>query len=54
VSTRGALAQTFQAMLLGPVPSALDDRRMGSMLAKPSREDLAFLTERIEAGDVAP
>lgn len=27
---------------------------MGSMLAKPSRDDLAFMTERIEAGGVTP
>ena len=53
VSTGGAMAQTFQALLLGPFISMTGDKKMGAMLVK-SNKDLGFMKELIEAGKVKP
>lgn len=53
VSTGGAMAQTFQALLLGPMLSMGGKQKMGAMLVKPN-QDLRTLTEIIEAGQVKP
>jgi NADPH:quinone reductase-like Zn-dependent oxidoreductase len=53
VSTGGAMAQTFQALLLGPLISMTGDKKLGAMLVKPNK-DLAFMREIIEAGKVKP
>jgi NADPH:quinone reductase-like Zn-dependent oxidoreductase len=53
VSTGGAMAQTFQALLLGPLISMTGDKKMSAMLVKPN-QDLAFMKELIEAGKVKP
>lgn len=53
VSTGGAMAQTFQSLLLGPLISRTGDQRFGGMLVK-SNKDLGFMTELIEAGKVKP
>jgi NADPH:quinone reductase-like Zn-dependent oxidoreductase len=53
VSTGGAMAQIFQAMLLGPLLSMTGGKKLGSMLVKPNK-DLAFVKELIEAGHVKP
>jgi NADPH:quinone reductase-like Zn-dependent oxidoreductase len=53
VSTGGALAQTFQALLLGPFISMTGSKKLGAMLVKPNK-GLDFLTELIEAGKVKP
>ena len=54
VMTGGTMAQMFQAMLLGPWMSVTSSRKMGNMLVKPNREDLAFIKELLEAGKVVP
>ncbi|HEY3368220.1 MAG TPA: NAD(P)-dependent alcohol dehydrogenase [Symbiobacteriaceae bacterium] len=54
VMTGGSTAQMFQAMLLGPVMSMIGSNKMGSMLARPSQTDLAFIRELVEAGKVVP
>lgn len=53
VSTGGAMAQTFQALLLGPILSMFGDKKLGAMLVEPNK-DLDFVTELIEAGKVKP
>ena len=53
VSTGGAMAQTFQALLLGPFISLGGDKKLGAMLVKPN-QDLDFMKELIEADKVKP
>lgn len=50
----GANRRLFEAMLLGPVLSALDGRSLGNFMATPNREDLLELRDRIESGDISP
>jgi NADPH:quinone reductase-like Zn-dependent oxidoreductase len=53
VSTGGSLAQTFQALLLGPFISMTGSKKLGAMLVKPN-QGLEFLKELLEAGKVKP
>ncbi|MEJ2305547.1 MAG: NAD(P)-dependent alcohol dehydrogenase [Anaerolineales bacterium] len=53
VSTGGAMAQTFQALLVGPLISMTGDKKLGAMLVKPN-QDLDFMREIIEDGKVKP
>lgn len=50
----GSNGQLFKALLFGPLISMFGNKKMGSMLAKPNPQDLACLTEFIEAGKVVP
>jgi NADPH:quinone reductase-like Zn-dependent oxidoreductase len=54
VSIGGSLAQTFQALLLGPFISMTGTKKMGALAAKPNTSDLAFMKELLEAGKVVP
>ncbi len=54
VMSGGATAQMFQAMLLGPWLSRNGNQKMGNLLAKPNKNDLAFIKELLEAGKVVP
>lgn len=54
VGTGGAMAQTFQGMLLGPIISMTGSKTMGNMLVKPNKKDLVFMKELLEAGKVIP
>ena len=54
VMTGGSTAQMVQAMLLGPWISLTGRQKMGNMMAKPNTEDLAFMRELLEAGNVTP
>ena len=54
VGTGGAGTQTLQVMLLGPLLSLTGRMRAASLLAKPNRDDLLFLSGLIEARAVAP
>jgi NADPH:quinone reductase-like Zn-dependent oxidoreductase len=54
VSTGGSLAQTFQAMLLGPFISMTGTKKMGALAAKSNKDDLVFIKELLEAGKVVP
>jgi NADPH:quinone reductase-like Zn-dependent oxidoreductase len=54
VQTGGSMAQTFQAMLLGPIISMTGSKTMGNMLVKPNQKDLVFMKGLIEAGKVMP
>ena len=53
VSTGGSMAQTFQALLLGPFISMTGSKKLGAMMVKPNK-DLVFMKELIEAGKVKP
>jgi NADPH:quinone reductase-like Zn-dependent oxidoreductase len=48
------LAQLGEAMLLGPLVGLPGGRKMSVLSAKPSREDLTFIKDLIEAGKVKP
>jgi NADPH:quinone reductase-like Zn-dependent oxidoreductase len=48
------MAQTFQAMLLGPIISMTGSKTMGNMLVKPNQNDLVFMKELLETGKVVP
>jgi NADPH:quinone reductase-like Zn-dependent oxidoreductase len=54
VATGGSMAQTFEAMLQGPIISIRGSKKMGNMLVKPNKNDLVFMKELIEAGKVVP
>ena len=54
VSIGGAMAQTFQAMLLGPWMSMTGTKKMGPMLARTSQQDLIVMKGLLEAGHVVP
>ncbi len=54
VMTGGAMAQMFEAMLLGPLVSMTGNKKMGNIMAKPDKENLAFMKELLEAGKVKP
>jgi NADPH:quinone reductase-like Zn-dependent oxidoreductase len=54
VATGGSMAQTFEAMLQGPIISMTGSKKMGNMLVKPNKNDLVFMKDLIEAGRVVP
>jgi NADPH:quinone reductase-like Zn-dependent oxidoreductase len=54
VVTGGSMAQLLQAMLLGPLLSMAGRQNMGNVRARPNQNDLAFLKELLEVGNVVP
>ena len=48
------MAQTFEAMIQGPIISMTGSKKMGNMLVKPNKNDLVFMKDLIEAGKVVP
>jgi NADPH:quinone reductase-like Zn-dependent oxidoreductase len=50
----GSQAQIFQAMLLGPWMSKTGGKKMGGVSARPTKEDLVFVRNLLEAGKVVP
>jgi NADPH:quinone reductase-like Zn-dependent oxidoreductase len=50
----GSNAQLFQGMALTPLFSLGGDKKMGNMLAKVDKEDLAFIVELTQTGQVKP
>ena len=54
VMTGGSMAQLFQAMLLGPLISMTESKKMGNLMHKPNTKDLVFMKELLEAGKVVP
>lgn len=51
----GTMPQILQAMLLGPVMSSKNGKKMGSMgISKINQKDLLYLKELLEAGKIAP
>ena len=53
VSTGGSMKQIFQSLLLGPLVSRKNGKRLGSMVVKPNK-DLNWITDRIRAGEITP
>ena len=54
VTTGGSMAQMSQAMLQGPWISMRGSQKMGNLLAKPNKEDLAFVKKLLESGKAKP
>jgi NADPH:quinone reductase-like Zn-dependent oxidoreductase len=54
VMSGGATAQMFEAMLMGPLVSMMEDKKMGNLLAKPDKANLTFVSELLQAGKVKP
>ena len=50
----GSGKQFIQATLLGPWASMTGNKKVATVLKKPNSEDLAFLADLLETGDVAP
>jgi len=55
VCAGGTLSQLFQAMLMGPLMSRKNGKKMGFMgIAKFNQEDLVYIRELLETGKVVP
>jgi NADPH:quinone reductase-like Zn-dependent oxidoreductase len=54
VMSGGSNKQLMQAMLLGAWISRNGSQKMSNLMAKPNRQDLAFLSELLESGKVVP
>jgi NADPH:quinone reductase-like Zn-dependent oxidoreductase len=54
VMVGGAMAQVYEAMLLGPLVSMMGSQRLVNLSAMSDHEDLAFVGQLIEAGKVVP
>lgn len=54
VVSGGSLTRIFQSILLGPWLSMGDSRKIVNLSAKPNQQDLAFVSELIEAGKIRP
>lgn len=54
VQVGGSTGRLFEAMLVGPLLSAIDGRTMGNMMARPDRGDLLAVRELVDAGEVTP
>jgi NADPH:quinone reductase-like Zn-dependent oxidoreductase len=52
VMSGGAMAQMYQAMLLGPVLSMSGGKKMGNMLMKLNTKDLVCMKELLEGGKI--
>jgi NADPH:quinone reductase-like Zn-dependent oxidoreductase len=54
VMVGGAMAQVYEAMILGSLISMTGSKRLVNLAAMPNQEDLVFMKELIEAGKVVP
>lgn len=54
VTTGGAMAQIFQALLLGPLFSKAGGQKMVGFTSRPDRSDLVYIKELLEAGKITP
>ncbi len=50
----GSMTRIFQVMFLGPWISMRESKKMGLLMHKPNKIDLAFMKELFEAGKVVP
>lgn len=54
VMTGGETKQMFQTMLLGPWMSMRGDKKLMNYLVKPNQQDLTFVKELLETGQLTP
>jgi NADPH:quinone reductase-like Zn-dependent oxidoreductase len=54
VMVGGAMAQVYEAMILGSLLSMTGSKRLTNLAAESDQEDLAFVGKLIEAGKVVP
>lgn len=54
VFTGGLPAQTFQSLVLGPLMSIRDGRKMTSVMKKANQKDLLFIRDLLEEGKIRP
>jgi NADPH:quinone reductase-like Zn-dependent oxidoreductase len=54
VMTGGSGAQMLQAMTLGPIMSVRGSKKMGYLSMKQDKEDLVFVKELLENGEITP
>lgn len=54
VMAGGALKQVYEAMLMGPLVSMADNRKLVNLAQKPSQDDLDVMRTMIESGEVKP
>jgi NADPH:quinone reductase-like Zn-dependent oxidoreductase len=54
VFTGGLSAQIFQSLLLGPLMSKSDGRKMTSVMKKANQKDLLFIRDLLEDGKIRP
>ena len=54
VMAGGAVTQMFEALLLGSLISRISGKKMSVLSAKSNKQDMAILSELLEAGKIAP
>jgi NADPH:quinone reductase-like Zn-dependent oxidoreductase len=54
VMAGGAMAQVYEAMILGPFISMTGSKKMGNLAMMSNQEDLVFMKDLLEAGKVVP
>jgi NADPH:quinone reductase-like Zn-dependent oxidoreductase len=54
VCSGGSLKQIFQSMLLGPLMSRSGGKQLGNLLHRQDTEDLIFVSQLLESGEVVP
>ncbi len=54
VMTGGTMKQMFEAMIKGPCLSKKEGQQLGNLLSKPTKDDLLYLKELLEAGKIKP
>lgn len=54
VCVGGTMKQYFRAAMFGPVVSMASNKRLGSMFARPSSDDLAYLAALVADGSIRP
>jgi NADPH:quinone reductase-like Zn-dependent oxidoreductase len=50
----GSWTTTLQVLFLGPLISLVGSKKLGILPAKPSKDDLIFIKELVEAGQIIP
>lgn len=54
INAGGSSSQMYQALLLGPLLSLAGNRKLGSFVSKPHREDLQLLGQLLQDGKLRP
>jgi NADPH:quinone reductase-like Zn-dependent oxidoreductase len=54
VQSGGSMKQVYQAMILGPILSKKNGRKMKNYIARPNSKDLEFIAELVQNGKLKP